>query len=502
MRPLVLLVALSLYAAPAAAEITLSAPASVPAGAPYPVTWSGDGNPRDFITLVPVGTAEGKYEAYTYANQPTVELLAPDDPGDYELRYLDNASPYATRARLAVTVTPVTATLTVAPTAEGGSQISVAWTGPDNARDFITIVPADTPERTYNHYVYTSKGSPVTLRAPDAPGDYEIRYLTAQKYYTLASAPVRVGGAEATLSGPSRVDAGQTFNVQWTGPDNDLDWIGLFPAGAENNAYAMYRYTKAGNPAELRAPDNPGSYEARYLTAQNTVLGTLAVEVGAVSASVSAPAEVVGGAWFEFSWTGPDNPGDYIGMVAAGAGDRARHAVYAYTKKGNPGSMSAPLEPGDYELRYETGQSGSVLASTPIRVTPPTTAPGTVVVAFAQSAGLSANDGVEIILDASGSMLKKQEGKRRIDIAKDVLLNLAGADIPAGTPFALRVFGHKEKDSCRTDLEIALAPLDVARDRANIQPIEAMNLTKTHIAASLDLAAIRPRWSRRSAPRV
>jgi hypothetical protein len=92
---------------------------------------------------------------------------------------------------------------------------------------------------------------------------------------------------------------------------------------------------------------------------------------------------------------------------------------------------------------------------------------------------------VELILDASGSMLKRIDGKRRIVVAKEVLTEAVRNHIPAGTPVALRVFGHKEVDSCRTDLEIPLAALDPEAAAATIAGINAMNLARTPIADSL-----------------
>jgi len=106
----------------------------------------------------------------------------------------------------------------------------------------------------------------------------------------------------------------------------------------------------------------------------------------------------------------------------------------------------------------------------------------TVVAGTASGAGGAA---VELILDASGSMLQRLEGKRRINVAKEVLTEAVEQHIPAGTPVALRVFGHKQADSCRTDLEMPLAPLDPAAAAARIAGINAMNLARTPIAASL-----------------
>ncbi len=92
---------------------------------------------------------------------------------------------------------------------------------------------------------------------------------------------------------------------------------------------------------------------------------------------------------------------------------------------------------------------------------------------------------IELILDASGSMLKRLNGKRRINIAKEVLTKAVTEIIPEGTPVALRVFGNKQAGSCRTDLAIPLKPLDAKKAHKIIQSINAKNLAKTPIAASL-----------------
>ena len=50
---------------------------------------------------------------------------------------------------------------------------------------------------------------------------------------------------------------------------------------------------------------------------------------------------------------------------------------------------------------------------------------------------------------------------------------------------ALRVFGNREADSCRTDLEMPLQPLDRAAAAQILQGITAVNLARTPIADSL-----------------
>jgi hypothetical protein len=101
---------------------------------------------------------------------------------------------------------------------------------------------------------------------------------------------------------------------------------------------------------------------------------------------------------------------------------------------------------------------------------------------------ISAN-AVELILDASGSMLQRLEGTRRIEIARNVLTDLVNETIPEGTLLALRVFGHRKPDACDTDLAVPLQPLDRAKVTGVIQATQAMNLARTPIGDSLALVA-------------
>src|SRR4029077_5156766 len=68
---------------------------------------------------------------------------------------------------------------------------------------------------------------------------------------------------------------------------------------------------------------------------------------------------------------------------------------------------------------------------------------------------IGASTAIEIILDTSGSMLDKLEGRRRIDIAQSVLTHLIQDKLPAGVPVALRVFGDTP-GSCDTRLAVPL----------------------------------------------
>lgn len=142
-----------------------------------------------------------------------------------------------------------------------------------------------------------------------------------------------------------------------------------------------------------------------------------------------------------------------------------------------------------------TATATPVPTATPSPTPTPTPAtPGSLTVVGATSATgepapVLGGGAVELILDASGSMLQLLDGKPRIQIARETLTNLTTNVLPVGAPLALRVFGHLEAGSCRTDLVLPLQPLEPASVNATIAGINAKNLAKTPIAASLRLVA-------------
>ena len=50
--------------------------------------------------------------------------------------------------------------------------------GPNGPSDYITIVPNGSKVGTYTSYASTATGNPVTIKAPNTPGEYEIGYAS------------------------------------------------------------------------------------------------------------------------------------------------------------------------------------------------------------------------------------------------------------------------------------------------------------------------------------
>src|SRR5689334_5103231 len=123
----------------ALAAPTLTAPATAGVGSTITIQVSGGGAPRDFVSIVEKGAAAGRYRNYFYLEGKERDLVVPTEPGDYEIRLLGAASPYPTLATRPLKVTPVSATVKGPASAAAGTEISVAWTGPNNARDYVGI---------------------------------------------------------------------------------------------------------------------------------------------------------------------------------------------------------------------------------------------------------------------------------------------------------------------------------------------------------------------------
>jgi Ca-activated chloride channel family protein len=186
---LFLLFAQSAYAE---VEVSLNSPRFAKANETIEISLVVPKNTKDFITIVKAGTQAKKYEYYTYADKDARGTLsAPSAPGEYEIRLLDQNT-HETITSRKLTVVNTEATVVAPARVVSGSSIAINWYGPNNKKDYITIVSADAPEGYYAEYKYTENPSPIELTAPKTPGSYEIRYMVGKSNTTLACAQLSV----------------------------------------------------------------------------------------------------------------------------------------------------------------------------------------------------------------------------------------------------------------------------------------------------------------------
>jgi Ca-activated chloride channel family protein len=120
-----------------------------------------------------------------------VELVAPDTPGSYEIRYVDGQTREAW-ATASIEVTGIEVTIRAPATAVAGRRFEVFWTGPAARGDFLTIASPNARPHRYHDWASTTAGSPVTLAAPTRPGRYEVRYVIGNGQEILKATTIEV----------------------------------------------------------------------------------------------------------------------------------------------------------------------------------------------------------------------------------------------------------------------------------------------------------------------
>ena len=71
--------------------------------------------------------------------------------------------------------------------------------------------------------------------------------------------------AAAQIDAPERLDTGQSFRVNWSGPGGQWDYVTLIREGAPESEYGYYIYIREGNPLTFQAPTETGQFELRYV---------------------------------------------------------------------------------------------------------------------------------------------------------------------------------------------------------------------------------------------
>lgn len=250
-----------------------------------------------------------------------------------------------------------------------GTKFAVAWTGPDNAEDFIAVARPGASDDVYETFNYTRRGSPLELTAPIEAGPAELRYLTGESRRVLARQPLSIVPAAVRIEAVSEAVAGDSVTISWVGPNNAGDYLTIVAKDAAEGEYEALTGTTAGSPLQVIASVRPGGAEIRYMSGQGAkILARRDLTVLPPAATLRAAGEVAAGAAVRIEWSGPGNAGDFLTIVPKNAPDD-RYGDFAGTNVGAVVSVRAPLQPGEAEIRYLTGQGAQVLARRSLVVT-------------------------------------------------------------------------------------------------------------------------------------
>jgi len=174
--------------------------------------------------------------------------------------------------------------------------------------------------------------------------------------------------AEIAIQAPEQVTTGSSFKVTWSASIHPEDYVTIVPVGAEEGKYTNYQRVRDVTENRLIAPAQPGLYEVRYVTRKDGhTLGATPVEVVEAEIGITAPQQVTTGASFKVTWSTSIHPEDYVTIVPTGT-EEGKYTNYQRVRDVTENRLTAPAEPGLYEVRYVLREGGRTMASTPVEV--------------------------------------------------------------------------------------------------------------------------------------
>ncbi|WOC16097.1 vWA domain-containing protein [Pseudochrobactrum sp. MP213Fo] len=249
-----------------------------------------------------------------------------------------------------------------------GASFKLTWSASIHPEDYVTIVPAGAEAGKYTNYKRVRDVTENKLTAPAEPGLYEVRYVLREGGRTMASTPVEVVEAEMGIAAPKEVITGASFKVTWSASIHPEDYVTIVPAGAEEGKYTNYKRVRDVTENKLTAPAEPGLYEVRYVLREGgRTMASTPVEVVEAEMGIAAPKEMTTGASFKVTWSASIHPEDYVTIVPAGA-EAGKYTNYKRVRDVTENKLTAPAEPGFYEVRYVLREGGRTMASTPVEV--------------------------------------------------------------------------------------------------------------------------------------
>ncbi len=179
--------------------------------------------------------------------------------------------------------------------------------------------------------------------------------------------------SQVDIKAPASVTVGMRFPVSWAPTLEPSDYVTIVPVGADEGSFGDYQRVRDDSEQELRAPAETGLYEVRYVFEETgETAGSTPIEVVDAEVTVTAPESVTTGARFTVSYTGAVDGTDYVTIVPVGA-DEGSYTDYQRVRDASEQDLTAPADPGLYEVRYVLDEGGRTMASTPIEVVEPQT---------------------------------------------------------------------------------------------------------------------------------
>ena len=262
-----------------AAEVRMTVPDTVLAGAEFNVAWAGPGGREDEIRLASVGMPKSDALATAAPNSQTISFRAPFPAGSYELRYYSKVLDEVIAIER-IQIEMPTASLGAIEVVEGGAPFEVVWTGPGAVGDRVAIVQTTSD---VNEILTAQRlplfGRSIVFDAPVTAGNYGLVYLSGEGTVVLTRIQITTTRPEVELTALNTAIPGEAILVDWEGPGGRSDEIRLLGPGLNSPIFSATRLVP-GTPAVLTAPGS-GRYRIVYWTgAWESELLSVEIDVG------------------------------------------------------------------------------------------------------------------------------------------------------------------------------------------------------------------------------
>jgi len=155
---------------------------------------------------------------------------------------------------------------------------------------------------------------------------------------------------------PERPISGGHAFVQFWGAPSDSGWVTVALAESPLDSY-LVRSPAVGPSGEraLRLPDVMRELEVGFVRQSGQgvmqLLGRRSFQCSQGKASIDCPEAIENGTALQISWQGPKLPGDHI-TISGTDGSAVDDLLCIPADSGGPISVTAPIVPGAYEIRY------------------------------------------------------------------------------------------------------------------------------------------------------
>lgn len=160
-----------------AAEASIKADSEFRVGSFAKVKWKGPNNINDFITVAEIGSDGKNYIHYSnLKDSGDVDLVMPNTPGSYEIRYISASKKYVWASQK-IKVVPWSINLNAPEKVKKQKSFTVSWNDKGGKGQYVGIYKPNADSSVT--YQYAENKEKLKFRAPTEPGEYWLRYYSS-----------------------------------------------------------------------------------------------------------------------------------------------------------------------------------------------------------------------------------------------------------------------------------------------------------------------------------